>query len=195
MEWFCKDLVIVEIFFKVGVLLYLFGEILKQLDFVWILQLIVDNGFVGFYQGEIVGKIVVKVQMVGGSMIEQDLVDYQLVWCDLVIGGYCGYEIVFMLLLFLGGVYIVQILNMLEVYFMWEFGFNLVNVIYVMVEVKCCVYVDCLKYLGDLDYFDILVFGLMDLDYVVVLVQQIDQEVVIFLSDVVLGNLIFYESN
>lgn len=43
----------------------------------------------------------------GGIIIKEDLVSYNVKWRKFVVGSYCGYKIIFMLLLSLGGMYLI----------------------------------------------------------------------------------------
>lgn len=115
------------IFWKDGELLKK-GDKLVQKNLVKSLEMIVENGLDVFYKGVIVDQIVGEMQKNGGLMIKEDLVSYKVVECMLISGDYCGYQVFFMLLLFLGGIYIVQILNIFENFDMKKYGFGSVDV-------------------------------------------------------------------
>lgn len=48
-------------------------------------------------------------------------------------------------------------LNMVEFFNLYEKFFYSVEVVYLMVEVECCVFVDWVVYLGDIDFYDVFV--------------------------------------
>lgn len=182
------------IFWKNGELLKK-GDWLVQKNFGKSLELIVEYGLDVFYKGVIVDQIVDEMKKYGGLIIKVDFVGYKVVECMLVSGEYCGYEVYFMLLLFFGGIYIVQIFNIFENFDMQKYGFGSVDVMQVMVEVEKYVYVDCFEYFGDFDFVNVLWQVLISKVYVKVIVVEIDVNKVKFFSQICLGKLVFYESN
>lgn len=113
-----------------------------------------------------------------------------LVECD-----YCGYYVVLVLFLSLGGVIICEMLNILEGYLFKELGWYFVQVMYYQIEVMCYVYVDCNSYLGDLDFVKNLLDCLLSKDYVVKICVVIDLKKVGVLKDIKLGVELYEGSN
>ena len=160
-------------FFKSDGTSYKVGEIFKQPDLAQTLQLIADNGPVGFYTGKTAKLIVSEMQKHGGLITYEDLANYQAVIRQPVHGIYRGFDVYSMSPPSSGGVHIVQILNMLEPYPISEYGHNSAQTIHLMAEAMRRAYADRASYLGDSDFIVVPLKGLTSKNYAQNLVNNI----------------------
>lgn len=89
---YCKDVfncyfIVVLVFLDEGEIL-VNGILIWQLDLVRVLEVLVEQGWDGFYQGLVVEKLVCGVCEVGGIWIKQDLNNYWVKEWVLVVGYY-----------------------------------------------------------------------------------------------------------
>lgn len=152
-------------FFKQNGGSYQVGEVFKQPDLAKTLQSIAENGRAGFYQGDTAKLIVAEMQRHNGLISLEDLKNYQAVVREPIHGNYRGHDIYSMPPPSSGGVHIVQILNMLERYPLGEFGHNSAQTIHHMSEAMRRAYADRATYLGDSDFIDVPVSGLISKPY------------------------------
>ncbi len=104
------------IFYKQDGSIYQPNETWIQSDLAHSLELIAKHGSAGFYQGETANKIVAAVKAAGGIMTLEDLKNYRVLERKPVTGTYRGYEVISMPPPSSGGVHIIEMLNMLELY-------------------------------------------------------------------------------
>lgn len=107
----------------------------------------------------------------------EDLVNYKLLIRKLVKGIYRGYEIIFFFFLSFGGVIVIEILNILENFNVSELDVNFLEYLYLFFEVYKFVYVDRVKYMGDIDYIFVLMKGFVFKKYVKEILKDIDMKV------------------
>ena len=103
-------------FFKSDGSLYQVGETWKQNDLAWSLEQISENGTDAFYKGEIADKIVADMKQNKGLITHKDLAGYQVKEREPVFGNYRGYRIATMPPPSSGGIHLIQMLNVLEGY-------------------------------------------------------------------------------
>lgn len=165
------------------------GEVFFQLDLVKILECIVDKGLDEFYKGYIVDLLVVQMQQDKGLIIYQDFVDYKVRWCELMCVDWQGNMFYIVLLLSFGGIVLVQLLGIKEncVVDFKGVELNFVCYIYLLVEIEKCVFVDCVDYFGDLDFFKVLVVCLIDLVYLKQCVVEVNLMVILLIEKVCFG--------
>lgn len=171
------------------------GETLVQADLAESLRLIAEHGPSAFYEGEIAQKIVADMEANDGLVTLEDLQNYQPVIREPVRGNYRGYDIVSMPPPSSGGIHVVQILNMLEHYPIGQLGHNSASTIHRMAEAMKLAYADRSEYLGDTDFVEVPVNGLISKDYAAELVQQIDVTRARPASEIKPNNPIPFEGN
>ena len=184
-----------KVFYKPDGSNYAPGERLKQPELAHSLQLIADKGADGFYKGETARKLVNAIKAAGGSMSLQDLANYEAVNRKPIKGNYRGYEVVSMPPPSSGGIHIVQILNILEHYPLNQYGQNSAQTIHLMSEAMQLAYADRAEYLGDTDFVDVPVSGLIAKPYAKALQMRIDPNKATPASSIKAGNPIPYESD
>ncbi|MFQ5786379.1 MAG: gamma-glutamyltransferase, partial [Thermodesulfobacteriota bacterium] len=165
-----------EIFFKNGGVPYEKGLIFKQKDLSWSLKQISKNGSDAFYKGAIAEMIVAFMKSDGGLITHEDLASYKPVIRKPVHGKYRGYEIYSMPPPSSGGVHLLQMLNILEPYPIWNYGHNTAKAIHLMVESMKMAYADRSKYLGDPDFVSVPVDGLISKSYAKELSKKINHK-------------------
>ena len=119
-ESLCRDEAACGYFFKKGAVPYEAGELFVQDDLADTLQLIADQGPDAFYVGEIAALIIAEMDRGGGLIDAPSLAAYQPVVRSVVQGTYRGYDIVTMPPPSSGGIHILQMLNILENFPVWE---------------------------------------------------------------------------
>jgi len=154
-----------EIFFKNGEIPYEEGENFKQTDLAWSLKQISKDGPGAFYGGAIAKKIVKFMKSDSGLITHEDLASYKPEIRKPVNGKYRGYEVYSMPPPSSGGVHLLQMLNLLEQYPIWNYGHNTAKAIHLMVESMKLAYADRSKYLGDPDFVSVPVDGLISKRY------------------------------
>ncbi len=161
------------IFFKPGGVPFEEGELLVQKDLARSLRLIAEKGPKAFYSGEIAKKIAADMASHGGLITRKDLAAYRPVIRKPVHGTYRGYDIFSMPPPSSGGVHLVQMLNMLETHPSGFSGPNTPETISLMAECMKRAYADRSKYLGDPDFFQTPVSGIVSKRYAGDLVRTI----------------------
>ena len=152
------------------------GERFRQPDLAATLQRIADHGTAGFYQGETARLIVEEMQRHGGLITAADLANYQPAVRKPVRGSYRGYEVLSMSPPSSGGTHIIQILNILEDYPLAELGHNSAATVHYMAEAMKLAYADRSKFLGDTDFVDVPLNGLLSKSYAGELRKGIDAD-------------------
>ncbi|MEG3753788.1 gamma-glutamyltransferase [Psychromonas arctica] len=184
-----------KIFYKKDGSNYHAGELLKQTDLAKTLSLISEQGEKGFYQGPVAEAIVSSIKEAGGTVSQQDLIDYNSVDRKAIEGTYRGYQIFSMPPPSSGGVHIVQILNMLENYDIKKMGHNSAQHIHTMVESMRRAYADRSLHLGDSDFVKVPVKTLTSKKYAKQLVDGIDPGKATPSSEILPDADLPYESN
>ncbi len=155
---------------------YKMGEILRQPDLAKTLIAIRDLGAGGFYDGAVADLIVAEMKRGGGLITLEDLKNYRPVEREPVRGTYQGYEIVSMPPPSSGGVHVIQMLNILEGYDLKKLGQDSADTIHRLVEAMRRAYADRAKFLGDPDFVQVPVAGLINKAYAAELRKGINLE-------------------
>ncbi|MBN3860392.1 gamma-glutamyltransferase [Neisseriaceae bacterium PsAf] len=148
------------------------GDLLVQKDLAKSLRLIAKHGAKAFYEGDIADKIAAEMKPYNW-ITKQDLENYKVIEREPIWGTYKGYQIAIMPPPSSGGVHIIQILNILERWPLYQWGQNSARTIHYMVEAMKLAYVDRAKYLGDPDFVSVPVKGLISKQYADELAKKI----------------------
>jgi gamma-glutamyltranspeptidase/glutathione hydrolase len=165
-----------DIFFKPDGKAYRKGEIFREKDLAMSLREIADLGQAAFYEGPIAKKIASYMKEKGGLITEKDLKSYKPVVRAPVRGTYRGYEIYSMPPPSSGGVLLVEMLNMLELFPLGTYGHNSARSIHLLAECMKLAYADRSVYLGDPDFVDVPAKRLTSKEYARKLVAGIVPE-------------------
>jgi gamma-glutamyltranspeptidase/glutathione hydrolase len=163
-----------QIFLKSDGTCYQPGELLVQPALAATLTLIAEQGTNAFYQGKIADLIVKEMTAHQGLITKTDLANYRPLIRQPVHGTYRGYDIYSMSPPSAGGVALIQLLNILESDNIQQLGHNSAATIHLMTEAMKRAYADRAKYLGDPDFVNIPLAGLLAKKYATRLRQEID---------------------
>ena len=125
------------------------------------MEAIRDHGFDGFYRGWVADSIVTEMNRGDGIITHKDLENYKASWRTPAIGQYKGHQIISMPPPSSGGIALQQLLSSIEPYDIGSYGFQSKEAIHLMVEAERRVYADRATHLGDSDYYDVPIGGLM----------------------------------
>lgn len=164
-----------KVFTKNGVP-YKEGELFKQKDLANTLSLILKYGKKGFYEGKIAQLIVNEMQKGGGLITLDDLKNYEALIREPIISNYRGYEIISMGLPSSGGIALTQLLNIVENFPIYDWGWNSSKTIHYCVEAMKRVYADRAQFLGDPDFIKVPLKQLLSKSYAKTIADQINPE-------------------
>lgn len=153
---------------------YNLGEHITNPEIVNALEAIIEDGSDAFYKGEIGQALVEAVQASGGVMTMEDLENYEINVMEPVKGTYRGYQIISSPLPSSGGTHVIQILNILENFDFSDTTPYSVKHSHLLAEAEKIAYQDRAEYMGDPNYVEVPVSGLISKDYAKVLADKID---------------------
>ncbi len=137
------------------------GELLEQPELAKVMEAIRDHGFDGFYRGWVADSLVAEMNRGGGIITHEDLANYKAKWRKPVIADYKGHEIISMPPPSSGGIALQQLFGSIEPYDIGSYGFQSQEAIHLMIEAERRAYADRATHLGDSDYYDVPISGLM----------------------------------
>ncbi|MDW7691896.1 gamma-glutamyltransferase [Flammeovirgaceae bacterium SG7u.111] len=149
-----------------------------------------ENGRDGFYAGETAKLIVEEMERGGGIMTEEDLAAYSAVWREPVTGVYKGHKVISMSPPSSGGVALMQLLKGIEPFDIKGWGHNSAQTVHTMVEIERRVYADRATHLGDADFYDVPLEGLLADNYIQGRMSDIDPDKKTSSEDVVAGDVV-----
>jgi gamma-glutamyltranspeptidase/glutathione hydrolase len=174
---------------------YVEGERFVQADLARVLKRIETHGRAGFYEGRTAQLIVTEMQRGHGLITHEDLLAYDSIEREPVVGLYRDYNIISMPPASSGGVALMQLLNAMEPYDINEMGVHASATIHLMGEAMRRVYADRTEWLGDSDYFDVPVEALIDKAYMRSRMASFDSDRITPSAAVAFGNPVGYESS
>jgi len=130
------------------------------------LSRIAKFGHDGFYAGETARLLVDEMRAGGGLITQADLNAYQAVWRQPVRFDYRGHDIISMPPPSSGGLALAQLLQGASAYDIAALGHNSAAHIHLMTELQRRTYADRATHLGDTDFVDVDMAGLMAADYI-----------------------------
>lgn len=142
------------------------GDMLVQEDLAKTLSLIRDNGIDYFYNSEISEATAEAVQEFGGSMTVEDLSNYEVALDEPIWGEFNGYDIATMPPPSSGGVFMLQMLGILDDFDLSQYDINSPEKYHLLAEAMHLAYADRAEYAGDPEFVDVPVKGLLDSDYI-----------------------------
>jgi len=168
------------------------GSLLVQHDLAATLKSIAHNGPNAFYHGEIATKIVKFMKKNGGLITATDLALYQAKLRQPIHGTYHGYDVYSMPPPSSGGIHVIQILNILEGYDLSETERYDAEFTHLLAEAMKLAFADRAHFLGDSDFVDVPVNGLISKSYSNKQRSKINTDLVLDLEKH--GNPLPYES-
>jgi len=150
------------------------GDTVVYKDLARTYRLIAEKGVDVFYRGEIAEAIAAEMARSKGWLDREDLENYRAEIREPVRGSYRGYDIFSMPPPSSGGVHIVEILNIMEGYDPARLGHNSAQAIQLMAEAMRRVFRDRARFMGDPDFVDIPLQGLLSKEYAAKLREGIE---------------------
>ncbi len=150
------------------------GERWRQPELAATLARIQRDGARDFYEGETARLIADGMAKNGGTITLADLKGYRAVERTPLRGTYRGYEIVTMPPPSSGGIALLQMLGMIEPFDVKALGFHSAAKIHLFTEVMRRAFRDRAEYLGDPDFVQVPVAGLLDRAYITHLMRNFD---------------------
>ncbi|OEH54432.1 gamma-glutamyltransferase [Oceanobacillus sp. E9] len=152
------------------------GDLLVQEDLAKSFRLIQEQGTEVFYNGEIGEALAEEVGDRGSSMELSDLSNYQTTAESPVWGDYMGYDIASMPPPSSGGITMLQLLEMFEQLDLTQFDIRSMEKYHYMTESMHLAYADRGAYMGDPEFFDVPLEGLLHPDYVAERIELISPD-------------------
>lgn len=138
------------------------GDIFVQAELGQTLKRIAEHGRDGFYKGETADLIVAEMKRGNGIISHQDLIDYEAVWREPIIGNYKNYTIISMPPPSSGGIALLALLQSVQQYPLAQWGFQSDSTVRAMVEAERRIYADRATHYGDPDYYRVPQASLID---------------------------------
>ncbi len=141
------------------------GDLLVQKDLALTLKRIAKNGNGGFYDGVTAELIVDEMKANDGFISKQDLLNYDSIYRQPIIGTYRGNKIISMGPPSSGGALLIQMLNMIENFDVASIERNSTKFVHLLTEVQRLAYADRAIHLGDPDFWPSPISMLISKDY------------------------------
>lgn len=141
------------------------GDLLKQPELAATLTRLQQKGPREFYEGQTARMIVADEKAHNGLIVAADLKNYTAKERKPVIGSYRGYNIVSMPPPSSGGTALLEMLNILEGYDVRQMGWASASKYHVLIESMRRGFADRFEYMGDPDFNDIPVAGMINKRY------------------------------
>jgi len=184
-----------KIFYKADGSYYEPGDLFVQRDLAETLKRISASGIDEFYQGKTARLLVEEMNRHGGLITLEDMKNYSPIIRKPVQGSYRGYDIYSMSPPSSGGAHVIQILNILEGYDIAAYGHNSSRTIHLMAEAMKRAYADRSRYLGDADFVEVPLKGIISKKYAQELREGIDTEHATASDNIAPGKPMVYESD
>ncbi len=170
------------------------GDLLVQKDLAKTLRRIARHGRTGFYEGPVAQAFAEEMARKGGFISREDLAQYQSRYRAPVRGTYHDVEIISMGPPSSGGIFLIQMLNMLESYDLNALGWGSSAYVHLLTEVERRAYADRAEHLGDPDFWAVPIDGLIRKDYARARMHNFDLHKATPSSEVYSGKPPGYES-
>ena len=139
--------------------------VIVQKELAETLRKIAQGGADAFYRGDIAKAIIADTQPHGSIVTLQDYADYQpRTYGDGLVGSYRGYKLVCMPEVF-GGIQVLQTLNLLEGFDLAALGHNSPQLLHLIAECFRRAWVDRFRHMGDPEFEDVPIEGLISKEY------------------------------
>ena len=149
------------------------AELLVQKDLGRVLRLIAKKGAAGFHSGEVAAAIEEDMAANGGLITRDDLASYQAVARDPASTTYRGYNVL-TADVHHGGTTLLQTLNILESLDLHSQAHNSPEYLHLFIEAARHAFADRYRYLGDRDFVDVPMRGILSKEYARDLAQGTD---------------------
>ena len=140
---------------------YAAGEVLIQPDLAWSLRQIRDDGAEAFYRGAIAEKITAHMEQAGGLISAADLAAYRVRSREAIATDYRGYRVATMPPSSVGGLAMLQMLNILSHYDMSRLPRGSAASMHVLAETMKLGNANRREGIGDTDFVDVPIAGIL----------------------------------
>jgi len=154
------------------------GDLFKQPELAWTLNQIRDKGRNGFYKGKVSDLFIKQMMDMGGFITHADLDKYKPVEREPVKGRYREYEIISMAPPSSGGIALIQLLNILENFYIENDEWGSSRYMHRIVEAMKYVFADRTYHLGDADFYPVPIDGLISKEYAKTIFDKIKDDAV-----------------
>lgn len=141
-----------------------YGDLFKNPDMGSFYQVLANDGFDAFYQGEPAERIVRFSEAQGGYFSLRDFQEHEATWVDPVSTNYRGFD-VWELPPNGQGISVLQMLNMLEIFDIGSMKPNSAEQLHLFIEAKKLAWEDRARYYADMDFADVPVEQLISKEY------------------------------
>ncbi|WP_042454309.1 gamma-glutamyltransferase [Neobacillus dielmonensis] len=142
------------------------GDTLVQKDLAKTFKLIRSKGSDALYNGPIAEALASTVQQFGGSMVPEDLHKYNITVDEPIWGDYKGYQIASMPPPSSGGVFLLQMLKILDGFKLSQYDIKSWEKYHLLSETMHLAYADRAAYAGDPEFVNVPLTGLLHPDYI-----------------------------
>lgn len=142
------------------------GDLLVQPGLAKTFKLIAKKGSKAFYEGKVAKALAKTVQDFGGTMTTDDLGRYEVKTDKPIWGDYKGYQLASMPPPSSGGVFMLQILKILDHFNLSQYDPKSFEKYQLLAETMHLSYADRAAYAGDPEFVDVPLKGLLDDDYI-----------------------------
>lgn len=150
------------------------GDIIKNDELANTLEMIIDEGSKGFYNSDFTVDMVSKLNDLGAYIKIEDFNNYEVSMLEAVSGNYRGYEIISSPPPSSGGTHVIEILNMVENYDLAAMEADSADTLHLWAEIYKMAYQDRNAYMGDINFNDVPIEGLLSKEYASERVKGID---------------------
>lgn len=150
------------------------GDTLKQPNLGKLFRLIAEKGPRAFYTGQVAEAITRAVNRNGGDMSPDDLKNYRMEVRTPVTGTYRGFKIYSMPSSSSGGAHLIQLLNIMELFPVAEYGHNSPRLMHIFAESCKMIFADRSAYMADTAFTRVPLAGLTSKEYAQSLSARID---------------------
>lgn len=142
------------------------GDLLVQPGLAKTFKLIAKKGSKAFYEGKVAKALANTVQDFGGTMTSKDIKRYEVKTDKPIWGDYKGYQLASMPPPSSGGVFMLQILKILDHFNLSQYDPKSFEKYQLLAETMHLSYADRAAYAGDPEFVDVPLKGLLDDDYI-----------------------------
>ncbi len=170
------------------------GDTLVQHDLAQTLIRIRENGREGFYSGTTALLIIKEMSRGNGIISELDLKEYKSVLREPVTADYKGFKIITVPPPSGGGLILLQLLGMVELYPLNDFGFHTSQTIHLVAEAERRSFADRSEYMGDPEFMKTSVSQLIEKRYLKERMRSFNDKKASLSQDILPGSPYGYES-
>jgi gamma-glutamyltranspeptidase/glutathione hydrolase len=141
------------------------GDTFRNPDLAAFFVRLAEKGMNDFYRGDTAKKIAAAIQAKGGILTPEDLAEYRVIEHSPLTGSYKDFKLFTTRPPSCGGLFIQQLLNIIENWPVKDWGHNSASYIHHFSEALRIVFADKARYLGDPDFVSVPIEDLISKTY------------------------------